>query len=93
MLKQRIEGVLAALLLLSGVVAVAFALSFAFSTRELRRLQPQVLAINTRLNVAQALLNDTLEYSKRNPAIDALLMAMKMKTNPLVAPPAAPRTK
>jgi len=42
--------------------------------------------MNTRLNFAQALLNDTLEYSKRNPAIDPLLQSMNLKPGATLNP-------
>jgi len=72
---------------LAGVLVVAaFAAAWQvsrlyFATRQLRGLQPSVMDANNRLNFAQALLNDTLEYSKRNPAIDPLLISLNFKTN------------
>jgi hypothetical protein len=72
---------------LAGVLVVAaFAAAWQvsrlyFATRQLRGLQPSVMDANNRLNFAQALLNDTLEYSKRNSAIDPLLVSLNFKTN------------
>ena len=74
-------AVLVALLFASAVSASVFALRYAFGTRALRQIQSQVVAVNNSLAFAQSLLNDTLEYSKRNPAIDPLLQSMNMKTN------------
>ena len=84
MKQNPFAAILVLLLFISGAVAVFFALNFGFSTRSLRRLQPQAMAFQARLNVAQALLTDMLEYSKRNPAIDPLLQSLNLKTN---APP------
>jgi hypothetical protein len=91
MSKNAIGPLLVGVLFISAGLNVYYALRFAFSTRDLRRIQPQVAEIQSRLNVAQVLLNDTLEYSKRNPAIDSLLQSLNFKTN---APGAAnPGTK
>ena len=81
MSKNAFGPLLVAVLFISAGLNVYYALRFAFSSRDLRRIQPQVTEIQTRLNVAQALLNETLEYSKRNPAIDPLLQSLNFKTN------------
>ena len=73
-----------------AVAGLVLSANYFFSTRTLRRLQPQAIACQARLNIAQALLNDTLEYSKRNPAIDPLLRSLNLKTNSAPAP-AAPK--
>jgi hypothetical protein len=72
---------LVVLVFISASAAVVQVLRVTFATRDLRRTQPAIVEINARLNLAQALLNDTLEYSKRNPAIDPLLQSMNFKTN------------
>ena len=78
---NSVMALLVGFLFISAVVAVVQVLRLSFATRDLRRLQPRIVEINANLNVAQALLNDTLEYSKRNPAIDPLLQSMNFKTN------------
>ena len=78
---NSVLALLVGLLLISAAVAALQVLRLSFATRDLRRLQPRIVEINAHLNVAQALLNDTLEYSKRNPAIDPLLQSMNFKTN------------
>jgi hypothetical protein len=82
-------ALLVAMLFLSAAVAVRFAIMYAFSTRALRSPQPQMMMYQARLNLAQALLNDTLEYSKHNPAIDPLLHSLHIKTNSAPASAAA----
>ena len=80
-MKQR-NTVLALLItgvVVSGLLSIVFAFVFSFGTRDLRRIQSQVATVNTRLNLAQALLNDTLEYSKRNPDLDPILQSLKLK--------------
>lgn len=78
---NSVLALLVGVLLVSAAVAAVQVLRLSFATRDLRRLQPRMVEINAHLNVAQALLNDTLEYSKRNPAIDPLLQSMNFKTN------------
>ena len=48
-------------------------------TRELRELQGRANAFNYRQVGIQALLNDAVEYSKKNPAIDPLLESLGIK--------------
>jgi hypothetical protein len=81
MRNNSFTGLLVGLLFVSALAAGVQVLRLSFATRDLRRLQPRIIEINSHLNVAQALLNDTLEYSKRNPAIDPLLQSMNFKTN------------
>ena len=88
MRKDWFASVLVAVLFVGAAAAVVAAFQVGFSTRALRRLQPQAVAFQARLNIAQALLNDTLEYSKRNPAIDPLLQSLNLKTNAAPAGPA-----
>lgn len=82
--------VLASALILSGMLSVVFAFVYSFGTRDLRRIQTQVATVNARLNVAQALLNETLEYSKTNPAVDPILQSLKLKPSDPAAPAAPP---
>jgi hypothetical protein len=45
--------------------------------------------MSTRLNAAQSLANEAIEYSKRNPAIDPILFQFELKARP-VSTSAAP---
>lgn len=85
--RNPLAAILVAALLACGALSVVFAFVYSFGTRDLRRLQPQVTVVNTRLNLAQALLNDTLEYSKRNPAVDPILHSLKLKPVEATVPP------
>jgi len=78
---------LLSILALSAVLSVIFCLLYVSSTRELRSLQAQVTAINNRNGAMSSLVNETMEYSKRNPAIDPILEATGFK--PPKSPPAA----
>ena len=83
--KNPFPAILVVLLFVSAALSVEFARRYAFSSRDLRRVQPQAMGINNHLNLVQALLNETLEYSKRNPAIDPLLFSLNLKTNAAAA--------
>jgi hypothetical protein len=80
--------VLVVLLFLAGLAACGLALKYAFDSRDLRQTQAMALVVNNRLNLAQALLNDTIEYSKRNPSVETLLLTLGLKTNAPAATPA-----
>ncbi len=89
MMKQEsFTAFLVGTLSVCAVAGVVLSVNYWFSTRALRRLQPQAMAYQARLNLAQALLNDTLEYSKRNPSIDPFLQSLNIKTNVGPAPAA-----
>jgi hypothetical protein len=81
MKSNAMTGLLVGLLFVSAFACVVQVLRVTFARRDLRRTQAQVLQINARMTVAQSLLNDTVEYSKRNPAINPLLESLKLKTN------------
>jgi hypothetical protein len=70
---------LVGLLIIGAFVCALYVWRYAIAARDVRRLQARVVEMNNHLNFAQALLNDTLEYSKRNPAIDPLLQSMNLK--------------
>jgi hypothetical protein len=73
------------ILLLMGLLAIMAALSLWYSYQfgrhlvALGGLSYQRNQITRNLNVFQGLVNDTLEYSKRNPAIDPVLQAVNLK--------------
>jgi hypothetical protein len=80
-----LQGVLAFSLLLS----VIFFFQFYFKTRNARMLQTQIVQYQqTRARLNQ-LIAETLEYSKRNPDIDRILIPAGIKTPPASGKPAA----
>jgi hypothetical protein len=71
-------------LLVGLVVVVVMATSFlAFSyirsVRKLNVLQLQTALISRNRTLANSLVNDVLEYSKRNPAVDPILQSIGAK--------------
>ncbi len=64
------------LLVLVGIAAFAslgLCWSYISSSREARGFQAQVSQINNNRMLLQALANDLLEYSKKNPSINPIL--------------------
>ncbi len=68
-------GVLA----VSAVLSVIFCAFYVANVREYRSLANQANAIQLRRNAMNALLGDTLEYSKNNAAIDPVLEAFNFR--------------
>ena len=56
-----------------ALAAMVLSAKYCFSARTLHRIQSRVMAVQSRVNVTQALLNETIDYSKRNPAVEQLL--------------------
>ena len=91
MRNNSFAALLVGLLFVSAAAAAVQVLRLSFATRDLRRIQPKLIENSGHLNLTQALINDTLEYSKHNPAIDPLLQSMNFKTNS-VAGAASPQS-
>lgn len=58
-------------------------------SRELRRLQMRVAQINATQAGINALVNDAMEYSKKNPTIDPILESIGVKPGKTNSTPAA----
>ena len=89
-------SVILLMVLLVNVLATAV-LSFGYvgQMRQAQRLQIQINAINQSRNLIQALANEAVEYSKRNPGIDPVLQSVNLKPQKpaSTAPPARPAGK
>src|SRR5437867_8154731 len=83
---------LATIALILGLWATLQAVRYYFVTRQLAVAQAQVNGVQIRLNYAQALAAEALEYSRHNPAIDPILQNFNFKprsqTNATPAPAA-----
>jgi hypothetical protein len=75
---------------LSAVVSIILFWLFIGNERQLRDLNGQMGKINSSRPLMTALINDAIEYSKKNQAIDPLLEAIgaKAKTTPATNKPA-----
>jgi len=87
-MKNHLGAVLATALFMSAVLAAWLAVRYYFSVSELQRLQQQYVFITNTRNGAQGLANEALEYGKRNPAIDPILLQFDLKPKPASAPAA-----
>ena len=84
---------LVGLLLLAAVATLWAAAKYFFSVKELERVNARYIALNSTLNTIQALANEAVEYSKRNPAIDPILFQYELKPRPGTPPAGQPATK
>ncbi len=85
--------ILNTLLVVSVLVSAVLSAKIFFQNREYRSLQRQLAQINRNSVLTQALINDCLEYSKKNPAIDPILESVGVKTSRTAATATKPVTK
>ena len=90
MKKNSAIPILIGVLLVSAVCSLLLAGGLVQYSRKTRRVQPQVALVNNAGAVMAALINDTVEYSKKNPAMDSILVSVGIKQGPQ-AQPAAPK--
>lgn len=94
MKNNPLTRVLLGLLVVSALASVVLCWLYISDTRQLRALQGQANIINNNRTVMTALANDTLEYSKKNPAIDPILESVGLKPSKSGSPAAVkPATK
>ena len=95
MRNNPVAATLLGLLLASAIFTTVLTYRYVDSLRKLRGLQGSVLQINNSRNIIQALANETLEYSKKNPSIEPLLQSIGLKPAPSspAAGPAKPGAK
>jgi hypothetical protein len=88
-------GILTGVLALSALASAILLVLFYTHSRSLHSLQTQYFGINTHLQRVNALASDCVEYSKKNAAIDPLLIEIGVKPKNATATPAAakPATK
>jgi hypothetical protein len=79
MKNNPLTTILLGALTLSALASVVLCWLYISNTRELRSLQGQANIINNNRTVINALANDTMEYSKKNPAIDPVLESVGLK--------------
>jgi hypothetical protein len=79
MKNNQLTTILLGLLTLSALASMVLCWLYIANSRELRGIQAQIAAINNRNVGVNALINEALEYSKKNPAIDPLLVSVGLK--------------
>lgn len=92
MKNNQLTSMLLGLLLLSTLATIGLILKYNSSLHKLQRLQPELVAANNARSIVQAILNDTIEYSKTHPDINRLLQPYTAGAKP-AAPAAAPAKK
>jgi hypothetical protein len=87
MKNNQFAAVLAGLLLVSTLITCFQVVRYGMAIKKAQALQPRVIAVNSSRSLVQSLINDTLEYSKRNPNpdIDHLLQQVELKQGSLPA--------
>jgi hypothetical protein len=81
MKNSPLTTILMAALLISAVASAVMCMMYVSSTREIHSLEAEAAFINNNRAVVNALLNDTIEYSKRNPAMVPILESVGVKPN------------
>ena len=89
MKNNQLTGMFLGLLFLSTLASVGLIYKYNSSFHKLQRLQPELIAANNARSLLQAILNDTLEYSKTHPDINRVLQPYNTGSKP-AAPAAAP---
>jgi len=94
MRSNPIGAILVTVLFMCAMGTAWLSVRYFFAVRELQRLQGAANTMSQTLNAAQALANEAVEYSKRNPAIDPILYQYELKpkpASPTVPAPTAPK--
>jgi hypothetical protein len=82
MKNDNITTALNLVLAVLAILGVVFALQTIFRSRELRTLQFQATQANAYSMAVQALANDTLAYSQKNPNSDILRILQPAQAKP-----------
>ena len=91
--RNLLTNVLTGLVSLGALTSLILALLYVNRMRDLRISQGRIEAINRYRAIAQPLAIDTVEYSRRNPAIDPLLQSFGIKPGSAPAQKPAPPAK
>lgn len=73
MKNNQLTSMLVVLLLLSTLASVGLTIKYNFAFHKVQRLQPELVAANNARNIVQALMNDSIEYSKTHPDLKPVL--------------------
>jgi hypothetical protein len=93
MKNNPLTTVLLGTLAISAIWSAILCIQFVSNSRELRAMQVEAASINHQQMTAQAILNDAVEFSKKNPAIDPLLETLGVKKASTPAPALKPTTR
>jgi hypothetical protein len=87
MRNNQIAVVLAGLLLVSTLITAFLTIRYTLSVRKLQAYAARAVQANSSRSLVQSLINDTLEYSKKNPDINPLLQEVGVKPGGKVSAP------
>jgi hypothetical protein len=93
MKSNSFASILLGVLFISALASVVLCYMWVQNVRQFRGLQQQVARMNQNKVVATQLAGELIEYSKRNPAIDPLLVNFRIKEQAAGAGTAKPATK
>ena len=93
MKRDTLASLLVGLLVASSLVAAWLSVRWFYAVREMQDLQAQFAIVNNARAAAQALANDALAYSRKNPAIEPLLQEFNMRPAGTNAPTTKPNSK
>jgi len=82
MKKQPLILTLMVVLFINAVATPILSYRFIQITRELNRLKSQYNAVNGNTQLLQQMLSESIEYSKKNPALDPVLERIGVKAKP-----------
>ena len=77
--KNLLASILIGLLFISALASLVCVVVYTRGSGELRGLQTQAARMESSRNLLRALAADSIEYSKKNPAIDPLLQSVGLK--------------
>ena len=91
MKSENVSAILVLLLFLGALGSVWLSVRWFFSVKEVQELQFQQARVNNTRAAAQGLANDAIQYARKNPAIEPLLVEFNLR--PTNQPPTNPAAK
>ena len=86
-----VGAVLVSVFFLLALTACWLSVRHYFSVVEAQAMQFRIQTIQVTMKGMQSLANETVEYSKKNPDVDPILLKFNLKTPAPAAPAAAPQ--
>jgi hypothetical protein len=84
-----IGSILVSAFFLLALTACWFSVRYYFSVKQAQAMQIRFQTIEMTMANMQRLVNESIEYSKKNPDIDPILLKFRLKTPPAAPAPAA----
>ena len=81
-----IGSILVSVFFLLALFACWFSVRYFFALKEDEAMKFRIMAIQGTMSGMQQLVNETIEYGKKNPDVDTILLKFNLKTPPASAP-------